>query len=74
MNMPTKTTLALLDNSKFSKVEHIYQLQGLVNDFGYLGAIEYLKPLKWNNPNRDQILANIHKDILINLKAINETI
>jgi phenylalanyl-tRNA synthetase alpha subunit len=40
------------------------QLKSLIRNFGYLGAIEYLKPLNWVNSGRNQALADSHNKIL----------
>lgn len=65
-NLTIKDCLSKLERIKLPLSEE-GQLRGLVFEFGYLGAIEYLKPLDWDNPGRDQVLANRHLEILKNI-------
>ncbi len=48
---------------------HKAQLYGLVSEYGYLGAIEYLDPTKTGFPDgRDQVLIKKHLEFLTSLK------
>ena len=64
-NMRIEECLKKLD--AMSDFSEKYQLRSLVSEYGYLGTIEYLKPLNWNNPGRNQFLADAHSKILIEL-------
>lgn len=63
-----KQTISKLDQIDMPFGEK-QQLSSLVREFGLLGAIEYLQPLKkhYSIIHRDQKLADRHKDILMNL-------
>jgi hypothetical protein len=66
-NMTTSLCLVMLSQRiDIADVDRT-QLTGLVNDYGYFGAIAYLQPLSQVSSGRDQQLADKHRSILLSL-------
>ena len=65
-NMTIRLCLQKLQSIAMTSADRA-QLTGLVNDYGYLGAITYLQPLDHESSDRDQSLADKHRLILTSL-------
>ena len=64
-NMSIDQCLAALKYTELDEINR-QRIESLVRSFGYLGAIEYLKPDK-SRDGRDQNLADQHRRILENI-------
>lgn len=68
-NLKIDCVLEKLDEYRDTDVEAWSQLSGLVQDYGYLGALEYLSPIR-KGPFRDIFLVEKHRKILADIENI----